>query len=185
LTDLFPILELGTSAQMLSIVRLMNGGGLFETGAGGSAPKHVQQFVAENYLRWDSLGEFLALAVSLEHLGETLGNPKAKVLADTLDQATGKFLTSNKSPSRKVGGIDNRGSHFYLALYWAEALAAQDQDLELKKVFWPIAEKLTANEKRISDELIAVQGKPVDIGGYYHPDEAKASAAMRSSATLN
>ncbi len=185
LTDLFPILELGTSAKMLSIVPLMNGGGLFETGAGGSAPKHVQQFVAENYLRWDSLGEFLALAVSLEHLGETLGNPKAKVLADTLDQATGKFLTSNKSPSRKVGGIDNRGSHFYLALYWAEALAAQDQDLELKKIFRPIAEKLTANEKRISDELIAVQGKPVDIGGYYHPDEAKASAAMRSSATFN
>jgi isocitrate dehydrogenase len=185
LTDLFPILELGTSAKMLSIVPLMNGGGLFETGAGGSAPKHVQQFVAENYLRWDSLGEFLALAVSLEHLGETLGNPKAKVLADTLDQATGKFLTSNKSPSRKVGGIDNRGSHFYLALYWAEALAAQDQDLELKKIFQPIAGKLTANEKRISDELIAVQGKPVDIGGYYHPDEAKASAAMRSSATFN
>jgi isocitrate dehydrogenase len=185
LTDLFPILELGTSAKMLSIVPLMNGGGLFETGAGGSAPKHVQQFVAENYLRWDSLGEFLALAVSLEHLGETLGNPKAKVLADTLDQATGKFLTSNKSPSRKVGGIDNRGSHFYLALYWAEALAAQDQDLELKKIFRPIAEKLTANEKRISDELIAVQGKPVNIGGYYHPDEAKASAAMRSSATFN
>jgi isocitrate dehydrogenase len=185
LTDLFPILELGTSAKMLSIVPLMNGGGLFETGAGGSAPKHVQQFVAENYLRWDSLGEFLALAVSLEHLGETLGNPKAKVLADTLDQATGKFLTSNKSPSRMVGGIDNRGSHFYLALYWAEALAAQDQDLELKKIFRPIAEKLTANEKRISDELIAVQGKPVNIGGYYHPDEAKASAAMRSSATFN
>ena len=185
LTDLFPILELGTSAKMLSIVPLMNGGGLFETGAGGSAPKHVQQFVAENYLRWDSLGEFLALAVSLEHLGETLGNPKAKVLADTLDQATGKFLTSNKSPSRKVGGIDNRGSHFYLALYWAEALAAQDQDLELKKIFRPIAEKLTANEKRIGDELIAVQGKPVDIGGYYRPDEAKASAAMRPSATFN
>ena len=185
LTDLFPILELGTSAKMLSIVPLMNGGGLFETGAGGSAPKHVQQFVAENYLRWDSLGEFLALAVSLEHLGETLGNPKAKVLADTLDQATGKFLTSNKSPSRKVGGIDNRGSHFYLALYWAEALAAQDQDLELKKIFQPIAGKLTANEKRISDELIAVQGKPVDIGGYYRPDEAKASAAMRPSATFN
>ena len=185
LTDLFPILELGTSAKMLSIVPLMNGGGLFETGAGGSAPKHVQQFVAENYLRWDSLGEFLALAVSLEHLGEKLGNPKAKVLADTLDQATGKFLTSNKSPSRKVGGIDNRGSHFYLALYWAEALAAQDQDLELKKIFQPIAGKLTANEKRISDELIAVQGKPVDIGGYYRPDEAKASAAMRPSATFN
>jgi isocitrate dehydrogenase len=185
LTDLFPILELGTSAKMLSIVPLMNGGGLFETGAGGSAPKHVQQFVAENYLRWDSLGEFLALAVSLEHLGETLGNPKAKVLADTLDQATGKFLSSNKSPSRKVGGIDNRGSHFYLALYWAEALAAQDQDLELKKIFQPIAGKLTANEKRISDELIAVQGKPVDIGGYYRPDEAKASAAMRPSATFN
>ena len=185
LTDLFPILELGTSAKMLSIVPLMNGGGLFETGAGGSAPKHVQQFVAENYLRWDSLGEFLALAVSLEHLSETFKNPKAKVLADTLDEATGKFLENNKSPSRKVGGIDNRGSHFYLALYWSQALAAQDQDAELKAIFTPIAEKLTANEEKIVGELIAVQGKPVDIGGYYRPDDAKASAAMRPSATFN
>jgi isocitrate dehydrogenase len=185
LTDLFPILELGTSAKMLSIVPLMNGGGLFETGAGGSAPKHVQQFLAENYLRWDSLGEFLALAVSLEHLSETFGNTKAKVLADTLDEATGKFLINNKSPSRKVGGIDNRGSHFYLALYWAQALAAQDKDPELKAIFTPIAEKLTANEQKIAGELIAVQGKPVDIGGYYRPDDAKASAAMRPSATFN
>jgi isocitrate dehydrogenase len=185
LTDLFPILELGTSAKMLSIVPLMNGGGLFETGAGGSAPKHVQQFVAENYLRWDSLGEFLALAVSLEHLGETFKNPKAKVLADTLDEATGKFLETDKSPSRKVGGIDNRGSHFYLALYWAQALAAQDKDAELKTLFTPVAEKLTANEKKIAGELLAVQGKPVDISGYYKPDDAKASAAMRPSATFN
>ena len=185
LTDLFPILELGTSAKMLSIVPLMNGGGLFETGAGGSAPKHVQQFLAENYLRWDSLGEFLALAVSLEHLSETFGNAKAKVFADTLDEATGKFLINNKSPSRKVGGIDNRGSHFYLALYWAQALAAQDVDPELKATFTPIAEKLAANEQKIAEELIAVQGKPVDIGGYYCPDDAKASAAMRPSATFN
>jgi isocitrate dehydrogenase len=185
LTDLFPILELGTSAKMLSIVPLMNGGGLFETGAGGSAPKHVQQFLAENYLRWDSLGEFLALAVSLEHLSEAFGNLKAKVLADTLDEATGKFLINNKSPSRKVGGIDNRGSHFYLALYWAQALAAQDVDPELKATFTPIAEKLAANEQKIADELIAVQGKPVDIDGYYCPDDAKASAAMRPSATFN
>jgi isocitrate dehydrogenase len=185
LTDLFPILELGTSAKMLSIVPLMAGGGMFETGAGGSAPKHVQQFVAENYLRWDSLGEFLALAVSLDHLGESLKNPKAKILADTLDKATGKFLETDKSPSRKVGGIDNRGSHFYLALYWAQALAAQDQDAELKAIFAPIAEQLTANEQKIAAELIAVQGKPVDIGGYYHPDDAKASAAMRPSATFN
>ncbi len=185
LTDLFPILELGTSAKMLSIVPLMNGGGLFETGAGGSAPKHVQQFTAENYLRWDSLGEFLALAVSLEHLSDTFGNAKAKVLADTLDEATGKFLTNNKSPARKVGGIDNRGSHFYLALYWAQALAAQDKDPELKSMFTLIAEKLTANEEKIAGELLAVQGKPVDIGGYYHPDDAKASAAMRPSATFN
>ena len=183
LTDLFPILELGTSAKMLSIVPLMNGGGLFETGAGGSAPKHVQQFVAENYLRWDSLGEFLALAVSLEHLSETFKNPKAKVLADTLDEATGKFLENNKSPSRKVGGIDNRGSHFYLALYWAQALAAQDKDAELKALFTPIAEKLTANEKKIVGELLAVQGKPVDIGGYYRPDDKLASIAMRPSST--
>ena len=185
LTDLFPILELGTSAKMLSIVPLMNGGGLFETGAGGSAPKHVQQFLAENYLRWDSLGEFLALAVSLEHLSETFGNAKAKVLADTLDEATGKFLTNNKSPARKVGGIDNRGSHFYLALYWAQALAAQDKDPELKKIFAPIAEKLTASEEKIAGELLAVQGKATDIGGYYHPEDAKASAAMRPSATFN
>jgi len=185
LTDLFPILELGTSAKMLSIVPLMNGGGLFETGAGGSAPKHVQQFLAENYLRWDSLGEFLALAVSLEHLSETFGDTKAKVLADTLDEATGQFLINNKSPARKVGGIDNRGSHFYLALYWAQALAAQDKDLELKKIFAPIAEKLTANEEKIAGELLAVQGKPTDGGGYYHPDDAKASAAMRPSATFN
>ena len=185
LTDLFPILELGTSAKMLSIVPLMNGGGLFETGAGGSAPKHVQQFLAENYLRWDSLGEFLALAVSLEHLSETFGNAKAKVLADTLDEATGKFLTNNKSPARKVGGIDNRGSHFYLALYWAQALAAQDKDPELKKIFAPIAEKLTASEEKIAGELLAVQGKATEIGGYYHPEDAKASAAMRPSATFN
>jgi isocitrate dehydrogenase len=185
LTDLFPILELGTSAKMLSVVPLMNGGGLFETGAGGSAPKHVQQFVAENYLRWDSLGEFLALAVSLEHLSETFGNPKAKVLAGTLDEATGKFLENNKSPSRKVGGIDNRGSHFYLALYWAQALAAQDQDAELKAIFTPIAEQLTANEKKIAEELISVQGKPVDIGGYYQPDDKLTSAAMRPSQTFN
>ena len=185
LTDLFPILELGTSAKMLSVVPLMNGGGLFETGAGGSAPKHVQQFIAENYLRWDSLGEFLALAVSLEHLSETFKNPKAKVLADTLDEATGKFLENNKSPSRKVGGIDNRGSHFYLALYWAQALAAQDQDAELKAIFTPIAEKLTANEQKIAGELIAVQGKPADIGGYYRPDDKLASIAMRPSQTFN
>ena len=185
LTDLFPILELGTSAKMLSIVPLMNGGGLFETGAGGSAPKHVEQFVQENYLRWDSLGEFLALAVSFEHLGDTFKNPRAKVLADTLDEATGKFLENDKSPARKVGGLDNRGSHFYLALYWAQALAAQSRDAELKKVFTPVAEKLTANEKKIVDELMAVQGKPVDIGGYYQPDERKVSAAMRPSATFN
>jgi len=185
LTDLFPILELGTSAKMLSIVPLMNGGGMFETGAGGSAPKHVQQFVAENYLRWDSLGEFLALAVSLEHLGETFGNPKAKILAETLDDATGKFLDTNKSPARKVGGIDNRGSHFYLALYWAQALAAQDKDADLKNIFTPIAEKLAASEQKISEELLAVQGKPVDIGGYYQPDDQLASAAMRPSLTFN
>jgi isocitrate dehydrogenase len=185
LTDLFPILELGTSAKMLSIVPLMNGGGLFETGAGGSAPKHVEQFVQENYLRWDSLGEFLALAVSFEHLGETFRNPKAKIFADTLDEATGRFLETDKSPSRKVGGIDNRGSHFYLALYWAQALAAQTKDAELKSLFTPIAEKLAASEKTIVDELIAVQGKPVDLGGYYQPDDKKASAAMRPSARFN
>jgi isocitrate dehydrogenase len=185
LTDLFPILELGTSAKMLSIVPLMNGGGLFETGAGGSAPKHVQQFVEENYLRWDSLGEFLALAVSLEHLSETFKNPKAKVLADTLDEATGKFLANDKSPSRKVGGIDNRGSHFYLALYWAQAVAAQDKDAELKAIFAEPAKALTENEEKIVAELGAVQGKPVEIGGYFQPDDELASKALRPSATLN
>ncbi len=186
LTDLFPILEVGTSAKMLSIVPLMNGGGLFETGAGGSAPKHVQQFVEENFLRWDSLGEFFALAASLEHLGITQNNAKAKVLADTLDVANGKFLEYDKSPARKVGaGIDNRGSHFYLALYWAQALAAQSADLDLKRIFTPVAEKLAAAEAQIVAELIAVQGKPVDIGGYYQPDDAKAAAALRPSPTLN
>ncbi|MCP5539423.1 MAG: NADP-dependent isocitrate dehydrogenase [Akkermansiaceae bacterium] len=185
LTDLFPILELGTSAKMLSIVPLMNGGGLFETGAGGSAPKHVQQFVEENYLRWDSLGEFLALAVSLEHLAGVFDNAKAKVLADTLDAATGKFLANDKSPTRRLGGIDNRGSHFYLCLYWAEALAAQDDDAVLKAEFAPVAAKLAAGEEAIVAELLAVQGGPVDIAGYYAPDEAKTDAAMRPSATWN
>jgi isocitrate dehydrogenase len=186
LTDLFPILEVGTSAKMLSIVPLMNGGGLFETGAGGSAPKHVQQFTEENFLRWDSLGEFFALAASLEHLGISQNHAKARVLAETLDEANGKFLENDKSPARKVGaGIDNRGSHFYLALYWAQALAAQTQDTELKVVFTPVAEKMTASEPQIVSELIAVQGKPADIGGYYRPDAAKASAALRPSGTLN
>ncbi len=185
LTDLFPILEVGTSAKMLSIVPLMNGGGLFETGAGGSAPKHVEQFLQEGYLRWDSLGEFFALAASLEHLGQVLNHAKATVLAETLDQANGKFLENDKSPARKVGSIDNRGSHFYLALYWAQALAAQNKDADLKQVFTPIAEKLTAAEATINQELIAAQGKPVDVGGYYMPDDAKASAALRPSATLN
>ncbi len=186
LTDLFPILEVGTSAKMLSIVPLMNGGGLFETGAGGSAPKHVQQFTEENFLRWDSLGEFFALAASFEHLGITQNNPKAKILAETLDEANGKFLENDKSPARKVGaGIDNRGSHFYLALYWAQALAAQVSDLGLQLAFKPLAEKLAAAEKQIVAELIAVQGKPADIGGYYRPDDAKASAALRPSGTFN
>jgi len=185
LTDLFPILELGTSAKMLSIVPLMNGGGLFETGAGGSAPKHVQQFVAENYLRWDSLGEFFALAPALEHIAETFDNPKAKILAETLDAATGKFLENDRSPGRKLGTTDNRGSHFYLAMYWAQALAAQDNDKELKAIFTPIAEQLTANEQKIAAELLAVQGKPADIGGYYQPDDKLASAALRPSLTLN
>ncbi len=185
LTDLFPILEVGTSAKMLSIVPLMNGGGLFETGAGGSAPKHVEQFLQENYLRWDSLGEFFALAASFEHLSETLGNPQAKVLAETLDTATGKFLENDKSPGRKLGSIDNRGSHFYLALYWAQALAAQSQDAGLKATFAPIAERLTANEAKIVGELLAVQGHAVDLGGYYQPDAARAFAALRPSATLN
>ena len=185
LTDLFPIMELGTSAKMLSIVPLMAGGGLFETGAGGSAPKHVQQFVEENYLRWDSLGEFLALAASLEHMADTTGNARAKVLADALDQANAMFLDNDKSPSRKLGGIDNRGSHFYLAMYWAQALAAQDDDAALKARFAPLAKALTDNEAKIVAELVAVQGKPVDIGGYYRPDEAKMEAAMRPSATFN
>ena len=186
LTDLFPILEVGTSAKMLSIVPLMNGGGLFETGAGGSAPKHVQQFTEENFLRWDSLGEFFALAASFEHLGITQNHAKAKVLAETLDEANGKFLEHDKSPARKVGaGIDNRGSHFYLCLYWAQALAAQSKDAALKAIFTPIAEKLTAAEKQIVAEMIAVQGKPADLGGYYQPDDAKASTALRPSKTLN
>ncbi len=185
LTDLFPIMELGTSAKMLSIVPLMAGGGLFETGAGGSAPKHVQQFVEEDYLRWDSLGEFLALAASLEHLGNRYDNAGATVLAKTLDQANGQFLDNDKSPSRKLGGIDNRGSHFYIALYWAQALAAQDDDGALKARFAPLAKALADNEQKIVEELAAVQGKAVDIGGYYRPDVAKASAAMRPSTTFN
>ena len=185
LTDLFPIMELGTSAKMLSIVPLMNGGGLFETGAGGSAPKHVQQLVEENFLRWDSLGEFLALAASLEHLGVNYNNPKALVLSKTLDQATGQFLDNNKSPSRKVGNIDNRGSHFYLALYWAQALAAQSEDTALQGQFTQLAKTLAENEATIVAELNAVQGKPVDIGGYYHADAELISKAMRPSATLN
>ncbi|GAB3387789.1 NADP-dependent isocitrate dehydrogenase [Lysobacter fragariae] len=185
LTDLFPIMELGTSAKMLSIVPLMAGGGLFETGAGGSAPKHVQQFVQEDYLRWDSLGEFLALAASLEHLANRYGDKRAKVLADTLDVANAAFLDNDKSPSRKVGGIDNRGSHFYLAMYWAQALAAQNDDDALKAKFAPLATTLTTNEAKIVAELNGVQGKPVDIGGYHHADMAKLSTAMRPSATLN
>ena len=185
LTDLFPILEVGTSAKMLSIVPLMNGGGLFETGAGGSAPKHVQQFIAENYLRWDSLGEFFALAVSFEHLGDTFKNAKAKVLAETLDTATGKFLDLDRSPGRKLSTTDNRGSHFYLALYWAEALAQQTKDADLKSQFTPVAAELKVAELKIAEELVAVQGFPVDIGGYYNPDEKKVSQAMRPSGTLN
>ena len=185
LTDLFPILEVGTSAKMLSIVPLMNGGGLFETGAGGSAPKHVEQFLAENYLRWDSLGEFFALAASFEHLAITRKHTKARILAETLDQANGKFLENDKSPGRKLGTIDNRGSHFYLALYWSQALAAQDADADLKAIFTPLAEQLAANEQQIVSELKAVQGRPVDIGGYYRPDDQRASAALRPSATLN
>jgi isocitrate dehydrogenase len=185
LTDLFPILELGTSAKMLSVVPLMNGGGLFETGAGGSAPKHVQQLLKENHLRWDSLGEFLALAVSFEHLATTTGNARAQILADTLDRATGTFLLENKSPSRRAGELDNRGSHYYLARYWAEELAKQTGDAELAASFSAVAEALTSNEETIVGELAAVQGSPVDIGGYYRPDDAKASAVMRPSATLN
>ena len=185
LTDLFPILELGTSAKMLSIVPLMNGGGLFETGAGGSAPKHVQQFVEENYLRWDSLGEFLALAASLEHLAQTTGNARAQILADTLDQATAKFLDEDKSPARNIGEIDNRGSHFYLGMYWAEAMGAQSKDAELAERFGKLASFLNSNESKILDELISVQGKPVEIGGYYQPNAELVSKAMRPSAMLN
>jgi isocitrate dehydrogenase len=185
LTDLFPILELGTSAKMLSIVPLMNGGGLFETGAGGSAPKHVQQFVEENHLRWDSLGEFLALGVSLEHLASVFGNEKARVLATTLDHANARFLEENKSPSRKCGELDNRGSHFYLALYWAEALAAQDEDAGLKARFTPLAAALSADESKIVEELNSAQGPVVEIGGYYRPDTRKVDSAMRPSHTLN
>jgi isocitrate dehydrogenase len=185
LTDLFPILEVGTSAKMLSIVPLMNGGGMFETGAGGSAPKHVQQFMEENHLRWDSLGEFLALAVSFEHLSETTGNRRAKVLADALDKATGKLLENNKSPSPKVREMDNRGSHFYLALYWAQALAEQTVDSELQARFAPLAQTLESSESKIVEELNSVQGKSVDIGGYYAPISELASKAMRPSATFN
>ena len=185
LTDLFPILELGTSAKMLSIVPLMNGGGLFETGAGGSAPKHVEQFIEEGYLRWDSLGEILALGVSLEHLGQSLNNEKALVLSETLDEATEKFLANDKSPARKIGQLDNRGSHFYIALYWAQALASQDKNAELKTYFTPIAAELTANEAKIDAELIDAQGKKQEIGGYYQPNESLLSAAMRPSTTLN
>lgn len=185
LTDLFPILEVGTSAKMLSIVPLMNGGGLFETGAGGSAPKHVEQFIEEGYLRWDSLGEFLALGVSLEHLGQSLNNSKALVLSETLDLATEKFLETDKSPARKVGQIDNRGSHFYLALYWAQALAEQNKDEELKNLFTPIAKELTENEAKINEELIGSQGKKQEIGGYYKPDFKLLEKAMRPSTTLN
>ncbi|WIB13816.1 NADP-dependent isocitrate dehydrogenase [Curtobacterium sp. MCPF17_052] len=185
LTDLFPIMELGTSAKMLSVVPLLGGGGLFETGAGGSAPKHVQQLVQQNYLRWDSLGEFLALAVSLEHLAGVTGNARAKVLADTLDRATGTFLDEDKSPGRKLGSIDNRGSHFYLAKYWAEELAAQTEDTELAAAFQGLATTLADQEETIVDELVAVQGHPADIGGYYRPDDAKTGAVMRPSATLN
>jgi len=185
LTDLFPILELGTSAKMLSIVPLMNGGGLFETGAGGSAPKHVEQFIEEGYLRWDSLGEILALGVSLEHLGQTLNNEKALILSETLDEATEKFLANDKSPARKIGQLDNRGSHFYIALYWAQALADQDKDAELKTIFTPIATELTSNEAKINEELIAAQGKPQNIGGYYHPNFELTEKAMRPSTTLN
>jgi isocitrate dehydrogenase len=185
LTDLFPILELGTSAKMLSIVPLMNGGGLFETGAGGSAPKHVQQFLKENHLRWDSLGEFLALTASFEMLAAATGNPGAQILAETLDRATGELLDNGRSPSRKCGELDNRGSQFYLTLYWAEALAAQTADPALAARFAPLAERLAADEAAIVEELNAVQGRPVDIGGYYAPDPERATAAMRPSPTFN
>jgi len=185
LTDLFPIMELGTSAKMLSIVPLLAGGGLFETGAGGSAPKHVQQLLKEDYLRWDSLGEFLALAASFEQLAQSTANARAQILADTLDRATGTFLDRDKSPSRKLGGIDNRGSHFYLALYWAEELATQTDDPALAAAFAALAARLSDQEQTIVGELLAVQGDPVDIGGYYQPDPALAEAVMRPSATFN
>jgi isocitrate dehydrogenase len=185
LTDLFPIMELGTSAKMLSIVPLMAGGGMYETGAGGSAPKHVQQLVEENHLRWDSLGEFLALAVSLEDLGIKTNNPRAKLLAKTLDAATGKLLDNNKGPSPKTGQLDNRGSQFYLSLFWAQALAEQTEDAELAARFAPLAQQLAAQEQAIVAELAAVQGKPADIGGYYYPDPAKTEAVMRPSSTFN
>jgi isocitrate dehydrogenase len=185
LTDLFPILELGTSAKMLSIVPLLEGGGLYETGAGGSAPKHVQQFLEQGHLRWDSLGEFLALVVSIEDLADKTGNAKGRVLAAALDRANGKFLESNKSPSPKVGEMDTRGSHFYLALYWAQALAEQTEDNQLQATFGAVAKQLEANEQQIVQEINAGQGKPVNIGGYYHPDEALTAKAMRPSATLN
>ena len=185
LTDLFPIIELASSSKMLSIVPLMNGGGLFETGAGGSAPKHVQQFNKEGHLRWDSLGEFLALGVSLEHIANKDNNPKADILAKTIDTATAKYLDNRKAPSRKVNELDNRGSHYYWAMYWAEALANQDEDKELKERFAPIAKQLADNEQKINEELIAAQGKPVDIGGYYMPDDELAFKAMRPSATFN
>ncbi|MFT6768823.1 MAG: isocitrate dehydrogenase, partial [Flavobacteriales bacterium] len=185
LTDLFPILELGTSAKMLSIVPLMNGGGLFETGAGGSAPKHVEQLTAQNYLRWDSLGEFLALGVSLEHFAKKHGNNKAAILSKTLDEATSLFLENDKSPTRRIGGIDNRGSHFYLAMYWAQALGYQDENAELKSVFAPLAEALVAQEETILKELSDVQGSPAEIGGYYYMDDDLVNKVMRPSATLN
>ena len=185
LTDLYPILEIGTSAKMLSIVPLLAGGGLFETGAGGSAPKHVQQFQEEDYLRWDSLGEFSALGASLEQLGHANENKKALVLAKALDEAIALFLENNKSPARKVGQIDDRGSHYYLAMYWAKALAAQNDDEAIKAKFAPVADALAKNEEQINKELIGVQGHKVDMGGYYHPDMAKTTAAMRPSKTLN
>ena len=185
LTDLFPILELGTSAKMLSIVPLLAGGGLFETGAGGSAPKHVEQVLTENHLRWDSLGEFLALAVSLEDLANKTDNNKIKTLATALDKANSQFLNNDKSPSRKVGELDTRGSHFYLAMYWAQALAEQSDDSELKEIFTPVAEQLTANEEKIVTELNSEQGKPVDLGGYYLPNKEMVSKIMRASSTFN
>jgi isocitrate dehydrogenase len=185
LTDLFPILELGTSAKMLSVVPLINGGGLFETGAGGSAPKHVQQLLKENYLRWDSLGEFLALSESFRKYAEVTGNEHSKVLGETLDRATGTWLNENRSPGRKLGTIDNRGSHFYLALYWAQELASQTDDSDLAEAFSGIADQLSENEDAIAEELLAVQGSPTDIGGYYRPDADKASEVMRPSKTFN